>query len=615
VTLDSIRADAAADWEQFCLRQGWVDCPCPLQHVVGAWRPTGAGSAPAIVTVPWAGCAPLPPTEQLDTRTAQLVAPHPTSGSSKKRRTNEYRYIANASQGRVEFTGLRPKTATGRRNKADLEAVHAQSDALRLISARVHEVHALARTEGSVKAWLSWLNTYRQACYEVFHLSPYRWILSKRHLLSPTELAQEEGLQINYAYLVSKRVDSFSSVAQALSHVKTLHELVLRVPFPDFPLLARELVWIELRMAQEVPVRAQRNTLEPKHGVAICNHWLSIIHDSAQHGHIRAFYANVLGAFTAAGTGGYRIKEVAPGPTDFMQYPMWTRKSIGPLTALSEGSACAIEQMRRKTSGRGSRERQERLALPMTYVKKAGSPLNFPAAVDLLFSIDPTDDTAPAFRDTRQGQGPSAPALNSATFRDELRAALEATFPADSQRLVIGDVSVRKMATVCWFMAGASPDEQRALGTWSSSAKFLYDMPTMERTAYLQTMAHACQFTCADNFFLSHSPIISQRQIEAASLCATEARARQGDFSADGDLTSDDDVDVPTRMATSTTTASAAPASTSVAAPAPAAAAQSSTARTTNQCSVCNGIGHNSRTCPDRNAVPANQPTLRQFLK
>ena len=542
-----------------------VDCG-PLAGTIRAYAPAiVAGEERLAVDVQRSGCVTLPPREELSStndRTASAAAGRTTVAK-------DLVYIRNGSASVCTFDGLNPKSDQARRNADDLRKITSQAAALDMCFNRMREIRDLARRPGTNAAGLSWMKRWRQFTAEVVHVEWVRWVWIKGSAMTWVECRQEEGLMSLFAAYISKRVDTYSSLLQAVGHVFTWFLMNLQLAAPPMPYLRRFLKWCEKRMGQEVPFRKQRNALEPRHVLGIRQHWMDRArrYFRDQEFNRAAYFVNLLLALLAGVTYGFRTTELCPGKLFFLREASqtetdamsticanslyWERRTFASFANLIDGDAQCIAPMWRKTSGTGNRERQERLNQAIPFVRQDSNPINFPANyIHLLEKYDRTpemppgvDIAIPAFRNTLKTTGVEAPALDPVTFQKELVAAVEICFPTEADTMVFGDAAMRMCATISWFMAGATEADQRAMGTWTSGAFHLYNMAPLEHMAFLQLHANAAQFTTA-NSLRKHTelPVISAAEINAASRAATAARADKNDFGLAGlDIYSDSD--------------------------------------------------------------------------
>ena len=539
----------------------------PLAGSILAYRPpVVAGESRQEVEVQRSGCVVLPPRERLSSSHDRSAS----AAAGRKATAQDFVYLNNAHSSRVHFDGLKPKSAQGRRNAADLESITDQAAALDMCFDRMREVRDFARRPGTNAAGISWMKRWRQFTAEVAHVEWVRWIWIKGTDMTWTERRQEEGLMSLFAAYISKRVDTYSSLLQAVGHVFTWFLMNLQLAAPPMPYLRRFLKWCEKRMGQEVPFRKQRNALEPRHVLGLRQHWLGRAKQffADQLFKQAAYFVNLLLALLAGVTFGFRTTELCPGKLFFLRTATrhetdamdttcstslyWERSTFDSFFKLKDGDAQCVAPMWRKTSGAGSRERQERLNQVQPYVRQDTNPINFASNfIRLVKRYDRTptlpvgvDIAIPAFRNTLTTQGVEAPALDPVTFQRELVAAVAICFPTESELMVFGDAAMRMCATISWFMAGASEADQRAMGTWTSTAFHLYNMAPLERMAFLQQQANAAQFTTAASLRKSTElPVITAAEIVAASVAATAERAATNDFGLGPDIYSESDED------------------------------------------------------------------------
>ena len=112
------------------------------------------------------GCVVLPPREELSSdhdRSASAAA-------GRQATAQDFVYLHNARLSRVQFDGLNPKSAQGRRNAADLNLITDQAAALDMCFDRMREIRDFARRLGTNAAGLSWMKWWRQFTAEVAHL-------------------------------------------------------------------------------------------------------------------------------------------------------------------------------------------------------------------------------------------------------------------------------------------------------------------------------------------------------------------------------------------------------------------------------------------------------------
>ena len=567
VTMDLMMHAACSSFDAWALLNDVPADAGPLAGSILAYRPPAAAGEPRQeVEVQRNGCVVLPPREDLSSdhdRSASAAA-------GRQATAQDFVYLHNARLSRCKFDGLNPKSVQGRRNAADLKLITDQAAALEMCFDRMREIRDLARRPGTNAAGISWMKRWRQFTAEVTHVEWVRWIWMKGADMTFIERRQEEGLVSLFAAYISKRVDTYSSLLQAVGHVFTWFLMNLQLAAPPMPYLRRFLKWCEKRMGQEVPFRKQRNALEPRHVLGLRQHWLGRAKQlfADQDFKRAAYFVNLLLALLAGVTFGFRTTELCPGKLFFLRSATqhetdamdttcstslyWERSTFDSLFKLKDGNAQCIAPMWRKTSGTGGRERQERLNQVQPFVRQDSNPINFVSNfVHLVQRYDRTpslpvgvDIAIPVFRNTLTTLGVEAPAMDPDTFGRELVAAMAICFPTESESMVFGDAAMRMCATISWFMAGASEAEQRAMGTWTSSSYHLYMMAPLERMAFLQKQANAAQFTTAASLRKSTElPVITAKEIVAASLAATTERALTNDFGLGPEIYSDGEDD------------------------------------------------------------------------
>ena len=542
----------------------------PLFGSVFAASPSVSPDQPPMwIPVSRTGGVALPPRAAFSSVFARVdnrISGRPTSSS-------DLRMLQNAQAGRVQFTGLKPRSEQGRRNAADLKAISGQHAALEMCFDRLRDLIANGRRPAVTAAGISYMDRWRQFCYEVAHVGWIRWCWLKGHQMTWIERQQEDGLMALFASYMSKRHDTHNALLQAIGHVLTWKLVHLQLPAPPFPFTRKILSWAELRMSQEVPFRHQRNALEPRHVLGIRQYWLKLAerhHDKLEF-NLAAYYVNLLFALLAGVSFGFRATEVCPGQLFFLRRASqdesdamattcttslyWDRGALEPLLRLPDGHAQCVAPMWRKTSGRGARAKQERLNQPVPFARQDTNPINFVSNyVALLLRFDPTptsgDIKIPAFRDTRTTLSFDAPALSPQIFQQELVAATTTCFPSDAKQLTFGDAAMRMCACVSWYMAGATEADQRAMGTWTSAAFHLYNMAPLERMAFLSLQANATQFTTATALRRSSDlPMLTPAAIAATAIDATRARAVSNDFGLPDIFPANDDYDASNPMA------------------------------------------------------------------
>ena len=123
-----------------------------------------------------------------------------------------------------------------------------------------------------------------------------------------------------FAAYISKRVDTYSSLLQAVGHVFTWFLMNLQLVAPPMPYLRRFLKWCEKRMGQEVPFHKQWNALEPWHVLGIHQHWMDRArrYFRNQEFNHAAYFVNLLLALLAGVTYGFHTTELCPGKLFFL---------------------------------------------------------------------------------------------------------------------------------------------------------------------------------------------------------------------------------------------------------------------------------------------------------
>ena len=446
------------------------------------------------------GCSPLPAAQE------NLTSGHFSlwhKAGAIKPHKDIWACLQNQRSGRVDFNrpALRPRTENGKKNKELLQAASSQREALDLIRERNLQVRDMYRKTGSISASLGHFAVWRQFCLEVMSVCPYRWCWALRDKLPAATQAEEDGLMEWFATYLSIRYDTIEAVEQAVAAVTVFHGTVLKLPRPPMPITARFVKNLRKVMRLEVPVRASRHTLEPRHIDGIVR-FIQREMGSTISPRRKAYLANLIALIAAAATAGFRVGELAVGK-DFEPQPQsgfqchWTRLSLAACLRVTEpGDTVQIPPPLRKMEGasRLSRERS-RQAFPFLFDPQL--PYNFCHLVRELFKVDPVDQDllgqTPAFRDPCL---PGAPALDAKRVCFELRRAFECVFAEEQSllALTIGDQSLRKAANVAAQAAGASADQCMAWYGWLGPSKRLYDESILAQLVDIQKTAPRADF-------------------------------------------------------------------------------------------------------------------------
>ena len=214
------------------------------------------------------------------------------------------------------------------------------------------------------------------------------------------ERRQEEGLVSLFAAYISKRVDTYSSLLQAVGHVFTWFLMNLQLAAPPMPYLRRFLKWCEKTHGPGSPLPQAAERL----GAAACPGHTPTLDRTERGDYFRdqdfnraAYFVNLLLALLAGVTYGFRTTELCPGqtllpvrqavrpkPTQWSTICAtslyWERSTFAAFVeAASTGTPSASHRCGAKPRARRNRERQERLNQAIPFVRQDSNPINFPA--------------------------------------------------------------------------------------------------------------------------------------------------------------------------------------------------------------------------------------------
>ena len=514
------------------------------QSITGTWFPTdNPAAAPTLSQIPWARMPPVP-SESLpqwaETQAATKAGmPTQTHGLARSQA-----HLHRAAQGRALFSGFKPKTATQRAALIPLQAVQSRGDYMAAIRSRFIFVLDKSRKAGTMNQQAFHFEWWTQHCLTI-GTSPFRWRWARRHLMSGTDIAEEEGLLTTFCVACSIRWSSFDMISQALSHVFTFHERYMLCPRPTpMPILTRWLDDCRRQMNREMGLPKVRDALLPRE----VNTALRQVVDSWHLPPVQQFLTHNPREFTltrdiTAGRwvftplhsssidGLTTVKHLTPASmalemamalgmslgsqfafrmgnlavgTAFNPSLNWSANEVVKMAHLANaepGATLILSKPTTKTSTNSSKRSRQLAAepIPLMYDPNVpGHPVALAVMINWIYlsHLSPTAINAmPAIANYRSGHAVSLDDYNSWQA-----ITVQRFLPDWAAVLTLTQYSLRIGAATAWTIAGAKPEELDHLGSWASAiGREVYSRMAVQRRVELQQAAALAQGTTLDS--------------------------------------------------------------------------------------------------------------------
>lgn len=416
---------------------------------------------------------------------------------------------------------MRPRTVQGQANKIDMAAADSHPKAWDLILRQMQSSADRGFKPRSKANVATAMNLWRQFCVCVARVLPYRLSWAQREDISAADAASEDSLMLAFAHLLSKRFDTHEAVAQYCGHVIGFHKEHLGLPPPKMPIFAHWMPIIERRMLSELGRRAIREGLLPVDVAKLCAQLRrEALHLSASNEHAEAAQlASILLVLAFSSKRAMRLGSMAMGKKEWLasvqkagphQFDWWTRATLEALVFdLDDGDGRTMSMPRTKTDT-SSRMTQEITSRPWFFYRDDSDPACVVNAAKLVLALDECDvpSHTPAARDpTKKHQTDlDIPAMDAATVIKAIRERLPSVLPHLDPARISGH-SLRIGASIAFAGAGATEEEQRAQGTWTSHAQLVYKIPIVERVNELTHLAAHTDFMVMNQSAMPAGPI------------------------------------------------------------------------------------------------------------